>query len=237
LRGRVTTPAIEHPIGVQILLLQRQIQDGRATWSQTNATLTNSRGEYRFANLSTGNYKIMTREWVQNGTLPDSGNQITGYPPAYYPNETDIENGTPIHIGRGETARADLSLRAEPYYRVSIPLMNVTTGIGIGVGVNAEGEDKSVSSGFSLGFNPQSQMIEGYLPNGAYRVRVTSFGAAQSGATARIEVANGPAHGSPISLMPGGTIPVIVREEYTADVSNGAPNGAMIGGGNGSHDR
>lgn len=236
LRGRITIPAIEYPIGVQILLLRRQIQDGRATWAQTSMGLTNSRGEYRFADLSAGNYKIMTREWVQvqNGTLADSGSQITGYPPAYYPNGTDIENEVPIHIGKGETARADLSLHAEPYYRVNIPLMNVTATNGIGVGVSAESEDNSVSSGFSLGFNPRSQMIEGYLPNGAYSVRATSFGAAQSGATGRIDVAGGPVRGSPISLMPGGTIPVIVREEYTADISNGAPNGAiMMNGGNG----
>lgn len=228
LRGRVATPANATPMGVQVLLLRKQIQDGLASWRQTTATLTNSRGEYRFADLAAGNYKVMTREWVQNGALPVSGNQITGYPPVYYPNETDVESGTPIHIGRGETAQADLSLHAEPYYRVNIPVMNVISGNGISVGVSEARENKSVSPGFSLGFNPRTQMIEGYLPNGAYSLRVTSFGAVQSGATGRIDVAGGPVRGSPISLTPGGSIPVIVREEYTADTGGGPPKGVII---------
>jgi hypothetical protein len=234
LRGHVVTPAIASPMGVQVLLLRKQIQDGLASWVQATAALTNSRGEYRFSDLPAGNYKVMTREWVQNGALPGPGNQITGYPPTYYPNEPDIESGTPIHIGRGETAQADLILHAEPYYRVNIPVMNVVAGNGISVGVSAARENKSVSPGFSLGFNPQSQMIEGYLPNGAYSLRVTSFGVVQSGATGRIDVAGGPVRGSPISLTSGGSIAVIVREEFTADTGGGPAKGVIMNrGGNG----
>jgi hypothetical protein len=231
LRGRVTTSAITPPIGVQVVLLRKQIQDGLANWMQTNNAVTNSRGEYRFADLPAGNYKVMTREWVPNESLiPVPGKQITGYPPAYYPNEADFGSGTPIRIGPGETIQADLSLRAQPYYRVDVPVMNVTAGNGISVGV----EDGSGSSGFSLGFNPQSQMIEGFLPNGSYNVRVTSFGPVQSSAAGGIEVAGGPARGSPISLAPGGSISVIVREEYTADTGSGASKVPIIErGGNG----
>ena len=225
MRGRIATPGPTPPMGVQVQLLRKQIQDGRATWTQAGDVATNSHGEYRFADLSAGDYKVMTREWVQNGSpISVSGDQIKGYPPAYYPNEADIGSATPIHIGPGETAQADLSLHAEPYFRVNIPVMNFSAGNGLSVGV----EDKSGSSGFSLGFNPQSQMIEGFLPNGAYNVRVTSFGPVQGSATGKIEVAGGPVRGSPISLMPGGSIPIIVREEYTADTGSGAPRGVFM---------
>jgi hypothetical protein len=225
LRGRIATPGPTPPMGVQVQLLRKQIQDGRATWTLAGDVATNSHGEYRFADLSASDYKVMTREWLQNGSpIPVADKQIVGYPPAYYPNEADIGSATPIHIGPGETAQADLSLHAEPYFRVSIPVMNAAAGNGISV----ELEDKSGSSGFSLGFNPQSQMIEGFLPNGAYNVRVTSFGPAQARAAGRIEVAGGPVRGSPISLMPGGSISVIVREEYTADTGGGAPGGPIM---------
>ena len=225
MRGRIATPGPTPPMGVQVQLLRKQIQDGRATWTQAGDVATNSHGEYRFADLSAGDYKVMTREWVQNGSsISVSGDQIKGYPPAYYPNEADIGSATPIHIGPGETAQADLSLHAEPYFRVNIPVMNFSAGNGLSVGV----EDKSGSSGFSLGFNPQSQMIEGFLPNGAYNVRVTSFGPVQGSATGKIEVAGGPVRGSPISLMPGGSIPIIVREEYTADTGSSAPRGVFM---------
>ncbi len=209
LRGRITTPTETLPLGVQVLLLQKQIQDGVSRWSQVTGAPSNSRGEYRIADLPAGDYKVMTREWIENGSLiPVPGVQVTGYPPAYYPNEA-----TPIHIAAGETVQADLNLRAEPYYRVTIPIANFLAKNG----VNVEVKDRNGSSGFSLGFNPQSQMIEGFLPSGAYSVRVTSFGPVLSIGIGRIDVAEGPIQGSRISLTAAGIIPVIVREEYTAD--------------------
>jgi hypothetical protein len=49
------------------------------------------------------------------------GKQITGYPSVYYANELDPATATSIHIAAGETVQSDLNLRAQPYYRVSIP--------------------------------------------------------------------------------------------------------------------
>jgi hypothetical protein len=222
LRGRVATSAVAPPMGVQVQLSRKQVQDGLANWGPVATAQTNSRGEYRFADLATGDYKIMTREWVENeSTVPVPDKQITGYPPVYYPNELDLATATPIHIAAGETAQADLNLRAQPYYRVSIPVMNVPHGTGVNVAVG----DEDGSSGFSLGFNPQTQKIEGLLPNGSYDVRVMSFGEVQGAGAGRIEVAGGPVRGAPISLMSSGVIPVVVREEYTTDSSTGTPEG------------
>jgi hypothetical protein len=229
LRGRVATSAVAPPMGVQVQLSRKQVQDGLANWGQVATTQTNSQGEYRFADLATGDYKIMTREWVENeSTVPVPGKQITGYPPVYYPNELDLATATPIHIAAGETAQADFNLRAQPYYRVSIPVMNVPHGTGVNVGVNVTVGEEDGSSGFSLGFNPQSQRIEGLLPNGAYDVRITSFGEVQGTGAGRIEITGGPAKGSPISLVSSGVIPVIVREEYTADSGTGTREGRVF---------
>ena len=94
--------------------------------------------------------------------------------------------------------------------------MNVTVG------------EEDGSSGFSLGFNPQTQKIEGSLPNGAYDVRIISFGEVQSAVASRIEIAGGPFQGAPISLVPSGVIPVVVREEYTADSDTGRREGLVF---------
>jgi hypothetical protein len=225
LRGRVATSAVAPPMGVQVQLSRKQVQDGLANWGLVATAQTNSRGEYRFADLATGDYKIMTREWVENESIvPVPGKQITGYPPVYYPNELDLATATSIHIAAGETAQADLNLRAQPYYRVSIPVMNVPRGTGVNVAVG----DEDGSSGFSLGFNPQTQKIEGLLPNGSYDVRVTSFGEVQGTGAGRIEIAGGTVRGAPISLMSLGLIRVVVREEYTTDSGTGTREGPEI---------
>ena len=82
----------------------------------------------------------MTREWVENGSIvPVSPGQMTGYPPVYYPNELDLATAAPIHVAAGETAQIDLNLRAQPYYRVSIPVMNLPHGTGLNVTVGEGG--------------------------------------------------------------------------------------------------
>lgn len=223
LRGRITTPAPTPPAGVAVLLLRRQIQDGVARWTPVVGALSNSRGEYRIADLPAGDYKVMTGEWIPNASsIPAPGTQMTGYPPTYYPNEA-----TPFHIAAGEIVQADLNLRAEPYYRVTIPIANAKNGVSVEV------MNQSGSSRLSLGFNPQSQMIEGFLPNGTYSVRVTFFGPILGAGSGAIDVAGGPTQGSPISPTPGGIIPVIVHEAYTANSGGSMP--VVVGGTSGEN--
>jgi hypothetical protein len=226
LRGRLaTSAAVKPPIGVQVQIFRKQVQEGLADWGLVGAAQTNSRGEYRFADLPAGDYKVMTREWVENESIvPASPGLMTGYPPVYYPNELDLATAAPIHIAAGETAQVDLNLRAQPYYQVNIPVMNVPHGTGLNVTVGEE----DGSSGFSLGFNPQTQKIEGMLPNGAYDVRAMSFGEVQSAGASKIEIAGGPFQGAPISLVSSGVIPVVVREEYTADSGTGTREGPVF---------
>jgi hypothetical protein len=79
LRGRLATSAAEPPIGVRVQLFRKQVQDGLANWGLVGAAQTNSRGEYRFADLSAGDYKVMTREWVENESIvPASPGPMTG---------------------------------------------------------------------------------------------------------------------------------------------------------------
>jgi len=59
-------------------------------------------------------------------------------------------------------------------------------------------------------------------------MRIISFGEVQSSAAARIEIAGGPVHGAPISLVSSGVIPVVVREEYTADSGAGTREGPVF---------
>jgi hypothetical protein len=60
LRARLATAAAEPPVGVQVELFRKQVQDGLANWGLVGAAQTNSRGEYCFTDLSAGDYKVMT---------------------------------------------------------------------------------------------------------------------------------------------------------------------------------
>jgi hypothetical protein len=63
LKGRVATSAVTPPMGVQVQLSRKQVQDGLANWALVATAQTNSRGQYRFA-------KRATDPQISNGTIP-----------------------------------------------------------------------------------------------------------------------------------------------------------------------
>ena len=84
IKGRVTLPAAEPTNGIDLQLYSRQIQDGSPRWMPKNSVRTKSNGEFRFAELGPGSYKVLTREWMDNdriGAVP--GAQLYGFPPVY----------------------------------------------------------------------------------------------------------------------------------------------------------
>jgi len=209
IRGRLSVSNGDLPMGLPLMLWRKQIQDGVAVWSGSGSVATNSHGDFRFAGLAPGDYKIMTREWTDQGS--GGAEECFGYAPAFDADAADLASAPPIHVSVGETVEANLNLRGATFYRVRIPVTVPKEG---GTSVTVGEEDGS--SGYSLGFNAQKQSVEGYLPNGAYDVRVQSFGQPQaSTGRARVEVAGRPVQTAALALVPNGTIPVRVHNEYT----------------------
>jgi hypothetical protein len=67
-----------------------------------------------------------------------------------------------------------------------------------------------------MGFRPDAQNIEGYLPDGAYELHVRVFGEPMTSGLGKVEVAGKPAKGQVITLLTAGQIPVVVRKDFTA---------------------
>jgi hypothetical protein len=90
-KGRVMLPAAEAVRGIEVELFFRQVQDGSFHWISKGSMRTNSSGEFRFAELQAGTYKVLTHEWMDNDTettIP--GGQLYGFPPVYYPSASDF---------------------------------------------------------------------------------------------------------------------------------------------------
>ena len=223
IRGHLSIPN-GAPAGLQVQLRRRQVQDGVAVWAQTGAAQTNSHGDYRFAELPAGDYKLMTQAWSdRSSTQTSASDESSGYAPAYYADTADLASSPPIHLATGEAIEADLNPRAVTLYHVTIPLPNVAKGSGVGVTVG----DLNELSGYFLGFNSQTQRIEGFLPNGAFDIHVNSFGQAQTSGFGRVEVAGRPVKAPPITLLPNGQISVIVRQDFTANDTPGTGSSAF----------
>ncbi len=98
IKGKITIPSGESVRGATVQLYYRQVQQGRYRWQMMNSVQANSNGEFRFADLHSGTYRLFTTEWMDND--PETfipGGQMYGYPPVYYPNAEDFARRHPLN--------------------------------------------------------------------------------------------------------------------------------------------
>jgi hypothetical protein len=214
--GRVSLPTSEASEAIQLEIYQRQVQEGRGHWILRGSAYTRSDGQFRFAELSAGTYKLLTREQQDRDPVTfDPRGQQYGYSPVYFPNASDFDAAQTIQLVPGQIFQADTSLVRQPYYRVKVAVANVPPGVGgLGVVVSAQGHR---GPGYSLGYNNQDQTIEGLLPNGNYTLEASSYGPnAPSSGLLNISVKGAAVEGPGMTLVPNGSISVNVKEEFTS---------------------
>ena len=210
IKGRVTLPSSDGALGITVQLFSRQVQDGMFHWVQGSQVRANSNGEFRFAELSAGEYKIVTHELMDNdpsAMLP--GGQLYGFPPIYYPGAVDFTVATPIQLKAGQTVEADLSPVRQPYYPVQIPVADEVENATVTISI--QGHD---SPGYSLGYNSQRHRIEGILPNGTYLVSMESAGPNAASGAMTLTVSGAPAQGPRMVLSPRSSIQLNVSEDF-----------------------
>ncbi|HXM64307.1 MAG TPA: hypothetical protein VN950_25825 [Terriglobales bacterium] len=212
--GRVVLPTSEPSDIIQLELYRRQVQEGRAHWVRENAATTKSNGEFRFAELPAGSYKLLTRELLDRDPLTfDPRGQLYGYPPVYFPNATNFEAAQNIQLTAGQNFQADISLVRRAYYPVKVAVANVPDNVhGFSIVVSPQGHP---GPGYALGYNNQTQMIEGLLPDGNYTLEAESAGPAASGLV-NISVKGAAAEGNRMTAVPNSSIGVNVKEEFTS---------------------
>jgi hypothetical protein len=211
--GQVSQSTSEAPDSIQLQLFSRDVQDGRAHWISAGTAQSKSNGEFRFAGLHAGTYKLLTRELLDRDPFSfDPRGQAYGYPPVYYQDAADFDSATTIRISAGQSVQANVSLVRQPYYNVKVAVANAPPGVGLNVNVYSQGRN---GPGYSLGYSPATQTIEGMLPNGTYTVEASNYGRASSLGLLTLQVKGAAVEGARMSLVPGGLVPVNVKEEFT----------------------
>jgi hypothetical protein len=225
--GTVTLPSSEAPDPITLQIFRQQVQDGRARWVPAGGTQSTSDGQFRFADLPAGTYKLLTREQLDQdplsfdplatdpGALPHK--RLFGYPPVYYQNATDFGSAATIQLSAGQTQTVGLTLAKQPYYRVKVPVLPATEN-ALRVEVYSHGRK---GPGFSLGYNNNDHAIEGWLPGGTYTIEASTFGANGFSGVESISVRGSTTDGPSLSLVPNASIPVIVKEEFTSEDHTG----------------
>jgi hypothetical protein len=218
--GKVTLPTSEPPDGIFLQVYRRQVADGIARWVPAGGTQSRSDGEFRFAELPAGTYKVLTRESLDRDPLTfDPRGQLYGYPPAYFQNASDFNSAETIRVSAGMTAVANVTIARRSYHRIHIPIANAPPDTGVNISVSAAG---SHGPGFSLGYNNRDRAIEGMLPNGSYTVEASTFGQVSATGLLTINVAGAAVQGPPMALLPNASVRIDVKEEFTSADNSGS---------------
>jgi hypothetical protein len=225
--GTVILPTSESPDSITLQIYRWQVQEGRGRWLPAGNAQSRSDGQFRFAGLAAGTYKLLTTELLDTDPLvynsridpldSDAHEPLFGYPPVYYPNALDFGSAGIIQLSAGQTQTANLTLVKHPYYRVKLPVVDESEG---GLGVNVYTGHRG--PGFSLGYNQLHHAVEGMLPSGSYTVEVTSYRPNGSTVTGLqlITIKGAAIKGPSIGLASAGSIAVNVKEEFTSADQN-----------------
>lgn len=209
--GHVTIPGMEGDLQVGLELYHRDVVEGQVRWLQVGFAMTWADGEFRFAELKAGDYKLVARENLDRDPLTSTpGGQLFGYPPVYYPGAPDFSTAVPIHIAAGETFEANITPVRRAYHRVRIPVENPAAGQGMMVNLYPMGHP---GPGYALGYDLANESITGTLPDGNYTVEANARGETGSTGILNFSVRGAAVEGPRLTLVPNASIPVRVREE------------------------
>ena len=217
---------------MNVQLLVRQVQDGMPRWMPSTMTRTNSLGEFRFAELLPGAYKVMTQELMD--TDPETvepRSKPYGFPPKCFPGVPDFASGSTIQLAAGQRFQADIPLTRQRYFPVNIPVVNAENIPGMNVSVSAQAHP---GPGYSLGYNPGTRRIEGLLPSGHYSVEGHTHGPVEASGEVNIAITGAEVQQPTMVLVPGihdeGASRVVGNRDGTTDDRGAYELGPLIPG-------
>jgi hypothetical protein len=220
--GRVILPSSNASDRITVHLYRRRILEGRGHWTLAGSVEARLSGEFRFPELEAGTYKLLTGELMDRDPLTfDPRGPMYGYPPAYFPNATDFQTAGATQLTAGATFQAELSPVRQAYYPIKVPVTNGPIDNQIEVSVSVHGRK---GPGFTLGYNPREQRIEGGLPNGTYLVEATDNGGIGLSGSVNLVVKNGAAETAPMSLMPNSSVHIKAKLDFKSSQEIDANN-------------
>lgn len=210
--GHVILPRSDDSEKIQVALYRRILREAREQWESAGNVSTRADGEFRIAELRPGSYKLLTLEHLdRNALILNPRRQLFGYPPLYYPSASDFATAAIIQLKPGETFQPTMSPVAREYYPVKLPFTNPLASPQIAINVWPNGHP---GPGYSLGYDPRDGATQGWLPDGTYTLQATNYGPSVMAGAINFTVAGTPVSGPAVTLVPGTSTTINVREEF-----------------------
>ena len=218
--GLVQLPDADGVERGQIQIYRQEFQEGQPSWRMVDTVKIRANGEFRFAELPAGTYKLFTLEQMERiPPIFNARSQLFGYPPVYFPNSKDFASAMPIHLAAGATFEGNISLVRREYYPVRIEVSGASSQGGVSLAVYQQGRP---GPGYELGFDPGEGAIRGFLPDGSYTLKLSLQQDQGSSGVLNFTVRGGPVDGLAVALVPNISLAVKVKTDFQrAETSEG----------------
>ena len=187
IHGHVELSTGDPAQGIEINLLRRTADGGRAIWQQAGTVKTNSEGAYRFAGLADGEYAMYTEpamdsEPAANPMEAGGGIARRGYASIFYPDAHDLAGAAKIRLSGGEQAQANLTLTLESFQPVTVTpvfpragqqVATESPGMTYSTLVVADAEGHQLP--YRPNYDPKTLTILALLPDGTYTLYVAAI--------------------------------------------------------------
>jgi protocatechuate 3,4-dioxygenase beta subunit len=221
LRGRVTDEDGDPLAGAEVTALRQTFASGHQHWEQVGSERTNDLGEFRIANLASGNVYVSVNPPPDFSSLIESGGAAknsaaadkpaTSYQTTYYPGTTDRSQATAIQLRPGDEFPLNFSLTPSPSLSIRGQVVNLPPRTSATIMLQSR-DSRLVTSGTEM-HKDGSFVIRDVSP-GSYTVLATvDGGAVPMMARQTLEVASSNVDGLRLLPQPGGSIRGRLRVE------------------------
>lgn len=200
-----------------VQLQRRTINDGKKEWQPITQMVLSAQGEFRFAELRSGEYRVLVQPVTEQAFL---GVAKETYVPIRYP-APDGSEATALHLSAGQQVAIQLTASSQKSYTLAGRVLGATNSTNIQI-KGADGELLPIG----VPVNAQTGEFRGSLPEGTYDIRATAFGQdghAQYGSIA-VTISGKDLEGLTVPLQPAANIPIVVdRQIEQVDNSSAGP--------------
>jgi hypothetical protein len=181
IRGQIQLSTGDPAVEIEVSLVRRTIQDGRAVWEASGYTKSRSDGSFRFAGLGDGVYALYSQP-VLDGDLestpgPAGAGRHWGYASVFYPDARDPSGAAKISVANGEEAQVTLTLTREVFQPVTATAIQPQAAAESREGMNYSAVVMD-GAGHQLPYGAQydegSHTIQALLPDGSYSLLVST---------------------------------------------------------------